>query len=148
MLVASISALIVAYIKEKRINIINVISSGILLFSATLTLLSGNADFIKMKPTVLYIVFAAIFFATNFKWQPAIKFVLGQAITLKDESKWRELNLRFMAFFIIMAMMNEIIWRNFSEETWVNFKVFGALPITMLFMVTQLPFIMHNKVET
>jgi intracellular septation protein len=94
------------------------------------------------------IVFALIFLITNFKWQPATKIVFGKAISFKEEAKWRQLNIRFMFFFIIMAMTNEVIWRNFTEETWVNFKVFGALPITLLFMITQMPFIIRNKIET
>ena len=147
MLVASVIGIMVTYIREKKINMVNIISSGLLLVSSSLTLFSGNTIFIKMKPTVLYIVFAVIFLVTNFKWQPAIKFVLGKAISLKEESKWRELNIRFMFFFIVMAILNEVVWRNFSEETWVNFKVFGALPVTILFMITQMPFIMRNKVE-
>ncbi|MFK7968328.1 MAG: septation protein A [Rickettsiaceae bacterium] len=147
MLIASIIGIVITYITERKINLVNIISSGLLLISASLTLFSGNSIFIKMKPTVLYIIFAGIFLVTNFKWQPAIKFVLGKAISLKEESKWRDLNIRFMFFFIIMAVMNEVVWRNFSEETWVNFKVFGALPVTILFMVTQMPFIMRNKVE-
>lgn len=145
MLIASIAGLIITYAKEGRINAVNIISATLLLISASLTLLSGNSIFIKMKPTVLYIIFALIFLVTNFKWQPAIKFVLGRAITLKDDSKWKELNIRFMVFFILMAIMNEIVWRNFSEETWVSFKVFGALPITLMFMCVQMPFIMRNK---
>jgi len=120
----------------------------LLLISSSLTLFSGNSVFIKMKPTVLYIIFALIFFITNFKWQPATKVVFGKAISFKEEAKWRQLNVRFMLFFIGMAMVNEIIWRNFPEETWVNFKVFGTLPITLLFMFTQMPFIVRNKVET
>ncbi len=148
MLIASVVGLVITYIREKKINMINMISSGLLLASSSLTLFSGNSIFIKMKPTVLYIIFGAIFLITNFKWQPAIKFVLGKAISLKEESKWRELNIRFMVFFVMMAVANEIIWRNFSEEIWVNFKVFGALPISLLFMISQMPFIMRNKVES
>jgi intracellular septation protein len=147
MLVASVIGIVFTYITEKKINMVNIISSGLLLVSSSLTLFSGNTIFIKMKPTVLYIVFAAIFLVTNFKWQPAIKFVLGKAISLKEESKWRELNMRFMFFFIVMAVINEVVWRNFSEATWVNFKVFGALPVTILFIITQMPFIIRNKVE-
>lgn len=148
MLIASVIGIIVTYVTEKKINMVNIISSGLLLVSSSLTLFSGNTIFIKMKPTVLYTVFAVIFLVTNFKWQPAIKFVLGRAITLKEESKWRELNIRFMFFFIMMAITNEVVWRNFPEETWVNFKVFGALPITLLFTIIQMPFIMRNKVES
>ncbi len=147
MLVVSIIALFFTYIREKKVNIVNIISSGVLLFSASLTLLSGNSIFIKMKPTILYIIFAAIFLVTNFKWQPAIKFVLGKAISFKKEQSWKILNIRFMLFFLLMALANEIVWRNFSEETWVNFKIFWALPISFAFMIMQMPFIMRNKVE-
>jgi intracellular septation protein len=148
MLIASVIGVIIIYVMEKKINMVNIISSGLLLISSSLTLFSGNSVFIKMKPTVLYIVFALIFLITNFKWQPATKIVFGKAISFKEEAKWRQLNIRFMFFFIIMAMTNEVIWRNFTEETWVNFKVFGALPITLLFMITQMPFIIRNKIET
>lgn len=148
MLVASIIGIITTYTIEKKINLVNVISSGLMLISASLTLLSGNTVFIKMKPTVLYIIFAAIFLITNFKSQPAIKFVLGKALVFNEESKWRELNIRFMLFFVAMAVMNEVVWRNFSEETWVNFKVFAVLPITILFMLSQMPFIVRNKAKT
>lgn len=148
MLIASVIGVIIIYVMEKKINMVNIISSGLLLISSSLTLFSGNSVFIKMKPTVLYIVFALIFLITNFKWQPATKIVFGKSISFKEEAKWRQLNIRFMFFFIIMAMTNEVIWRNFTEETWVNFKVFGALPITLLFMITQMPFIIRNKIET
>lgn len=148
MLIASVIGVIIIYVMEKKINMVNIISSGLLLISSSLTLFSGNSVFIQMKPTVLYIVFALIFLITNLKWQPATKIVFGKAISFKEEVKWRQLNIRFMFFFIIMAMTNEVIWRNFTEETWVNFKVFGALPITLLFMITQMPFIIRNKIET
>lgn len=148
MLVASVIGVIIIYVMEKKINMVNIISSGLLLISSSLTLFSGNSVFIKMKPTILYIVFALVFLITNFKWQPATKIVFGKAISFKEEAKWRQLNIRFMLFFMVMAITNEIIWRNFAEETWVNFKVFGTLPITLLFMITQMPFIVRNKVET
>lgn len=148
MLIASVIGVIIIYVMEKKINMVNIISSGLLLISSSLTLFSGNSIFIKMKPTILYIVFALVFLITNFKWQPATKIVFGKAISFKEEAKWHQLNIRFMLFFMVMAITNEIIWRNFAEETWVNFKVFGTLPITLLFMITQMPFIVRNKVET
>jgi len=148
MLISSVIGVIIIYVMEKKINMVNIISSGLLLISSSLTLFSGNSVFIKMKPTILYIVFALVFLITNFKWQPATKIVFGKAISFKEEAKWRQLNIRFMLFFMVMAITNEIIWRNFAEETWVNFKVFGTLPITLLFMITQMPFIVRNKVET
>lgn len=145
MLVASAIGLIVTYIKEQKINMVNLISSGLLLVSASLTLFSGNSIFIKMKPTVLYCVFACVFLVTNFKWKPAIQYVLGAAIKFKEDKNWYSLNLRFMWFFILMAFANEFVWRNFSEDLWVSFKVFGAMPITIIFILLQMPFIMKNK---
>lgn len=145
MLVTSIIGLLITYIKERKINIVNLIASGLLLVSASLTLFSGNSIFIKMKPTVLYCVFAIIFLVTNFKWKPAIQYVLGAAIKFKEEKSWYNLNLRFMWFFILMALANELVWRNFSEDIWVSFKVFGAMPITIIFILLQLPFIMKNQ---
>ena len=145
MLVASMIGLCITYIKERKINMVNLISSGLLLVSASLTLFSGNSIFIKMKPTVLYCVFAGIFLITNFKWKPAIQYVLGTAIKFKEEKSWYSLNLRFMWFFILMAFANEFVWRSFSEDIWVSFKVFGAMPITIIFILLQMPFIMKNK---
>ena len=145
MLVISVTGIAITYICKRKINTINLISSGLLLISASLTLFSGNTIFIKMKPTVLYFLFAFIFFITNFKWKPAVQYVLGSAIKFKKEKNWHSLNLRFMWFFLIMAVTNELIWRNFDESVWVNFKVFGAIPITLLFIMLQIPFIIKNQ---
>lgn len=145
MLVASVIAISITYIYERKINKVNLISTGLLLISASLTLFSGNSIFIKMKPTVLYCLFASVFFITNYKWNPAIKYVLGHAIKLKENKNWYILNLRFMWFFLVMAIANEIVWRNFDESTWVSFKVFGALPMTLIFVMLQVPFIMKHQ---
>ena len=145
MLVASVISISITYICERKINTINLISSGLLLASASLTLFSGNAIFIKMKPTILYSLFAFLFFITNFKQKPAVKYVLGGTIKFKEEKNWHSLNLRFMWFFLIMAITNELAWRNFDESIWVNFKVFGAIPVTLLFIILQIPFIMKNQ---
>lgn len=147
LVVASVVAIIAGYILERKINKVNVISTIILLISASLTLFSGNSIFIKMKPTILYLIFSAIFFVTNYKWNPAIEYILGHAIKLKNREKWVLLNQRFMFFFLIMACCNEVIWRNFSEESWVSFKVFAVLPITFVFILSQMPFIMKHRIE-
>ncbi len=143
--IASILATIITYIYERKINKVNLISTGLLLVSASLTLFSGDAMFIKMKPTVLYCLFASIFFITNYKWNPAIKYVLGHSIKLKNDQGWYVLNWRFMWFFLSMAIANELVWRNFNESTWVSFKVFGSLPITLIFVIFQVPFITKHQ---
>lgn len=148
MLIASPVTVVVSYLIEKQVSKVNLMSTGLLLTSGSLTLLSGNSMFIKMKATVLYVIFAFIFFYTNNKPTPAIKFILSSAISLKDDDKWRVLNKRFMVFFIIMAIANEIVWRNFSEQAWVNFKVFAVLPVTIIFILLQVPFIMRNNANS
>jgi intracellular septation protein len=145
MVVASFVGLVLVYIKDRTINKVNLISSVILLASASLTLFSGNSIFIKMKPTILYLIFSCIFLVTTLRQNPAIRYVLGHAIKFKDESSWSKLNVRFMWFFLFMALLNEVIWRNFDEASWVNFKVFGALPITILFIMMQVPFILKKQ---
>lgn len=145
MLIASVIGISITYIAERKINTVNLISTGILLITASLTLFSGNSIFIKMKPTVLYCIFACILLVTHFKWKPAIKFALGTAIKFKEEKSWYRLNLRFMWFFLMMATINELVWRNFPEATWVSFKVFGAMPFTIIFVLSQVPFIMKHK---
>ena len=147
MLVVSVISLLITYLKERKINSINLISSSLLFATASLTLFSGNSIFIKIKPTVLYCIFACVFLITNFKWKPAVQYLLGTSIKFKEDKNWYSLNFRFMWFFILMACANEIIWRNFSEEIWVSFKVFGAMPITIIFILLQMPFIMRNKVS-
>lgn len=148
MLVVSMASIVLTLIVEKRINNVNLISTILLLASASLTLFSGNAIFIKMKPTLLYCLFAISLLVTNYKWQPAMKYILGRNIKFEYEKSWKILNTRFMWFFLVMAIANEFVWRNFTENAWVNFKVFGILPITMFFVFTQIPFIIrHQKIE-
>ncbi|PCJ25953.1 MAG: septation protein IspZ [Rickettsiales bacterium] len=147
MVVVSVIGIVVTYIVERRINKVNLVTTALLLVSASLTLFSGNSIFIKMKPTVLYCLFALALFVTHFKWRPAIQYALGAAIKFKDQRAWYHLNKRFMFFFLLMAAANETIWRNFSEDIWVNFKVFGALPITIIFIMMQVPFIMKHKID-
>jgi intracellular septation protein len=145
MLITAVATICITYAYERKISKINLISTIVLLISASLTLFSGNPVFVKMKPTILYTIFAGIFLITNYKWNPAIQYILGHNIKFNDTKNWHSLNLRFMWFFSTMAIANEIIWRNFDENTWVNFKIFGTLPLTLIFVMLQIPFIMRNQ---
>lgn len=147
-IIASAIAVIITYITERKIHKVNLISTALLAVSGSLTLFSGNAMFIKMKPTVLYMVFALIFLVTTIKKKPAIKYLLGHSIKFSNDDNWLQLNFRFMFFFVLMAITNEFMWRNFDENIWVNFKVFGAFPITLVFMVSQVPFIMKHSINS
>ena len=120
---------------------------GALVFSlfGGLTLYFNNPIFIYMKPTIVNLIFAATllisksFFNKNF-----LKFFLQTAFQLNEEG-WGKLNSRWAYFFIFLALLNEIVWRTQPETTWVNFKVWGMLPITIIFTAMQLPLINRSK---
>jgi intracellular septation protein len=135
--------LLISYLIDKKISMPLLLSAGILLFSGGVTLLTGDAKYIKMKPTIVYLVFSIALYAGALKNKPIIKGIFGNVIALSEES-WLNLSKRFAVYFLGMAAVNELIWRNYSENTWVKFKVFGALPITVLFVALQIPFILRN----
>ena len=144
MVVVTLLSLIVSYIVDRKISIPLMISGTILLLSGTVTLLSGDPSYIKMKPTFVYMIFGIILLAGYIKNKPFIKHVLGSAFSMND-TNWLVISLRFSYYFFGMAIVNEIVWRNFSESFWVNFKVFGAVPITLVFIMFQVPFLLRNK---
>lgn len=144
MLVTSIVTTTTCYLLERKLHTFSLVSSGVLLVSATITLISGNPMFIKIKPTILYIIFGGTFFISALRERPFLKYLLGSTLPLKEES-WITLSYRFAVFFLLMAIVNEFVWRNFEEITWVKFKVFGAIPITIIFILMQIPFLMKNK---
>lgn len=143
MVVVTVVSLIFSYLIDKRISMPLLISGSILLVSGSITLLSGDAMYIKMKPTIVYLVFASILSIGVMNEKPFIKAILSHAFQM-DDKHWLVLGKRFAGYFFMMAAVNEFIWRNFSEGFWVNFKVFGAVPITMLFIVMQIPFLKNH----
>ena len=140
-------ALTYSWLKHKYLSPVLMLSTSLVVFFAGLTFFTGNKTFLFMKPTIVNSFFGlgvigGIFFKKN-----VIKLMMGDAIDLPD-IKWNTLAIRWGIFFFAMAILNELIWRNFSEDFWVKFKVFGFLPITLLFTLTQLPFIMkHGAVK-
>ncbi|MGL4226294.1 MAG: septation protein IspZ, partial [Rickettsia sp.] len=89
-------------------------------------------------------IFGIIFLMSGIRKNPFIKYALESIVRLKEES-WITLSYRTATFFFFMAIVNEIVWRNFSDETWVKFKVFGVIPITFIFILLQLPLLLKNK---
>jgi intracellular septation protein len=94
--------------------------------------------FIKLKPTLVYLIFAGLLGAGLLLKKPLLELLLGSAVNLTEEG-WRKLTFRWALFFVVMAVLNELVWRNFSTDMWVSFKAFGFLPITFLFAVAQMP---------
>src|SRR6185295_8294868 len=101
-----------------------------------LTFWLDDPSFIKMKPTVINLLFAGILGFGLVTRRPLLKMFMGEALRLTDEG-WQKMTVRWVVFFLAMAGLNEIVWRNFSEAAWVNFKVFGILPLTLLFAMAQ-----------
>lgn len=112
-----------------------------------MTLWLHDPSFIKMKPTIINIMFAVVLLGGLAAGKPLLKVLLGEALRLTDEG-WRILTIRWAVFFLGLAVLNELIWRNLSEATWASFKVFGILPLTMLFFACQWGLIRRCSLRT
>ncbi|MFM1813936.1 MAG: hypothetical protein RLZ98_631 [Pseudomonadota bacterium] len=135
-MVATVIALTVSKMLFGRIAAMPLISGGFVLVFGALTLWLNNDLFIKLKPTIINSLFSFILFAGLWFGYPLLKHVFGEAFRLVDEG-WRILTFRWALFFLFLACLNEIVWRNFSTDFWVSFKVFGLMPLTFVFMLSQ-----------
>jgi len=145
-MVATIIAVLFSYILEKKIPIMPTVGAVIVLIFGGLTIYFDNEVFFKMKPTIINILFAAILYGGILINKPLLKYLLGAALKLQ-EIGWKILTQRWIGFFIALAILNEIVWRTQSTDIWVNFKVFGILPITFIFTMTQFPLIKKYQIE-
>ena len=146
LMLATIISVVISYILEKKIPIMPTLGAGIVVIFGGLTIIFDNKIFIFMKPTIINIIFAAILYGGIILKKPLLKYLLGSALKLEEQG-WSILTQRWAAFFIALAVLNEIVWRTMSEEFWVSFKVFGILPITFIFTMTQFPLIKKYQVE-
>lgn len=146
LMIATVIAVLFSYILEKKIPIMPTVGAGIVLIFGGLTIYFDNEIFIKMKPTIINLIFAAILYGGMLVRKPLLKILLGAALKLEEEG-WRKLTNRWIGFFIALAILNEIVWRTQSTDIWVNFKVFGILPITFIFTMTQFPLIKKYQIE-
>ena len=140
----AIADLIIVYYYERIISKVSLITAGILLIMGALTLFTGDSRFIKMKPTLIYLILALVLFIGTWMDKGLLKHVLGKAISMED-SAWKIFSKRWAYFFIFLAVLNEFIWRNFSEDFWVKFKVFGITILLFSFLISQMSFINKNK---
>ena len=147
LIVATLIALAVVWFFEKRIPMMPLISGILITFFGLLTIITDDMRFIYMKPTIINILFAlALFFGKYFTNEPILKKIMGKSIALTNIG-WELLNKRWMFFFLGLAILNECIWRTQSEEFWVNFKVWGMLPITLVFTIFQVSLINKHKID-
>ena len=147
LIIATLVALAIVYILEKKIAPMPLIGGILITFFGGLTLYFNNPIFIYMKPTVVNILFALVLiFGKFFSKEPLLKKLFKNSIKLLDEG-WNKFNDRWILFFFFLAILNEIVWRTQSEEFWVNFKVWGLLPVSFLFTVSQIPLIKKYQIK-
>tara|TARA_B100001027_G_scaffold59668_1_gene40313 strand:+ start:558 stop:1112 length:555 start_codon:yes stop_codon:yes gene_type:complete len=146
-IIATIISIIIVWFIEKKIPMIPLLGGILITFFGALTIYFDNPVFIYIKPTVVNILFALVLiFGKFFSQEPLLKKFLGRSLLLKDEG-WKILTNRWILFFIFLALLNEIVWRTQSEEFWVNFKVWGLLPITFVFTAFQITLLNRFKVD-
>ena len=144
-IIATLIALAIVYFLERKISIVPLTSGILITLFGGLTLYFDNKIFFYMKPTVINLLFAfVLFFGQYITKKPLLKIFFQNSLNLRDEG-WNKLNYRWIYFFIFIAILNEMVWRTQSEVFWVNFKVWGLLPITFLFTASQVPLINKYK---
>ena len=146
-IIATIIALLIVWILEKKIPKIPLVGGILITLFGGLTIYFNNPIFIYIKPTILNILFGlALIFGRYFTNEPVLKKLMSKSISLTDEG-WEILNKRWIYFFFALAILNEAVWRTQSEEFWVNFKVWGLLPITFIFTAFQIGLINKYKIN-
>ncbi|MGE5512880.1 MAG: septation protein A [Bacteroidota bacterium] len=136
LMVATVVSLIASQRLLGRVSPTLIATAALVLGFGTLTLFFNDPRFIQVKPTIINLLFAVVLLGGLLLKRPVLQTMLGEALRLTDTG-WRKLTIRWAGFFLAMAMLNEIVWRNFSETAWASFKVFGILPLTLAFAVLQ-----------
>jgi intracellular septation protein len=143
---ATLVSLVAAWFSYHKLPIMPIVSGVIVLVFGGLTLYLRDETFIKLKPTIVYTMFAALLAAGLLWKKPMLEFLFGPVFTLTEEG-WRKLTIRWALFFAVMAVVNELVWRNVSTDAWVSFKAFGFLPLTFLFAIAQVPLMQRHGQE-
>jgi len=146
LMAAVLVTLAVSYVMLRRIPIMPLVTAAIVLIFGSLTLFFHNETLIKIKPTALYLLFAAALFVGLVLNKPILKILFDGALHVTEEG-WRRLTWRWAFFFIALAVVNEIVWRTQTTDLWVKFKTFGFLPLTLLFALAQAPLIMRYETK-
>lgn len=137
-MVATFAALLVMWLIARKIAVMPLVSAIVVLVFGTLTLWLQDDHFIKMKPTIVNALFGGLLLGGLAFRKPLLPYVLGDVFELTPEG-WHKLTIRWGVFFLVMAVLNEVVWRSVSTDTWVAFKTFGYLPLTLVFAMAQVP---------
>ncbi|WAC28570.1 septation protein A [Ancylobacter sp. SL191] len=137
-MVATFAALLVMWLIARKIAVMPLVSAVVVLVFGSLTLWLQDDHFIKMKPTIVNALFGGLLLGGLVFRKPLLPYVLGDVFQLTPEG-WHKLTIRWGVFFLVMAVLNEVVWRSVSTDTWVAFKTFGYLPLTLVFAMAQVP---------
>jgi intracellular septation protein len=137
-MVAVVIALAVSYVLIRRFPVMTVVSAIIVMVFGGLTIFLHDETFIKLKPTLIYLLFAGVLAGGLLLKKPLLSMVFDSVFHLTEEG-WRKLTIRWAAFFFVMAVLNEVVWRTQTTDFWVSFKLFGFMPLTFLFALAQFP---------
>jgi len=137
-MVAILVALVVSYALTRHLPVMAMVTAVIVVVFGGLTLVLHDDTFIKMKPTIIYLLFGGILLGGMLFNKPLLAVVFDSVFDLTEEG-WRKLTLRWASFFLVLAVVNEIVWRTQTTDAWVNFKSFGVVPLTFVFAALQYP---------
>lgn len=143
-MVAVVAALAVSWVLTRHLPVMPMVSAAIVLVFGGLTLVLHDETFIKLKPTLIYLLFATVLVVGLWRDRPLLALVFDTVLDLTDEG-WRRLTLRWAVFFAVMAVVNELVWRTQSTDFWVNFKLFGFVPLTFAFALLQVRLLSHHS---
>ena len=146
LIIATLIAVLISYMVERKIPYVPLAGGIIISIFGGLTLYFNNPIFLYVKPTIINIIFALVLFVgKTFLNKNFLKILFNNAFQI-NETGWDKLNNRWIIFFIFLAFVNELVWRTQTEVIWVNFKVWGMLPLTFIFTAFQLPLINKYKI--
>ena len=146
LIIATLIAVLISYMVERKIPYVPLAGGIIISIFGGLTLYFNNPVFLYVKPTIINIIFALVLYVgKTFLNKNFLKILFNNAFQI-NETGWDKLNNRWIIFFIFLALVNELVWRTQTEVIWVNFKVWGMLPLTFIFTACQLPLINKYKI--
>jgi intracellular septation protein len=145
-IVATLIALVVSFALTRKLPIMPLVTGIVVVIFGGLTLWLQDETFIKMKPTIVNALFGGVLLGGLAFGKSLLGYVFDSAFHL-DAAGWKKLTLRWGLFFLFLAILNEVVWRNFSTDFWVAFKVWGTMPITVLFTISQMPLIMRHSLD-
>jgi intracellular septation protein len=146
-MVAILVALVISYALTRRLPVMALVSAVIVVVFGVLTLMLQDETFIKMKPTIIYLLFAVVLGGGLMFGKSLLAVVFDQVFNLTEEG-WRRLTARWVLFFVALAGLNEFVWRTMSTDFWVAFKAFGILPLTFIFAAMQYPLLLKYDAGT